>query len=259
MAPTSICFPCRAQSRLLHRWRCAAQQAIHGDNLNDCHSCGRSPCPALAGERRARSRIADPTPVDEAAPELPEVVYKGAIGIPRYQSIAADLDRLEQHRQRATMADDLLGDIDARVSSFLGTSAVDGWQELAEALFGTQFSDPYDRAKRREWARALTDRIARAAGLSPAQARDAELRLELLANERLVGNSDFAFEQRRPSGCLRWLVRLRSTARFAEGVVVGRRDLWAQFDLLEDAVWRALNTPATKRRLDSLSTALEAT
>ena len=62
-------------------------------------------------------------------PEVDEVVSKAVFGIPRYQSIAADLERVERSpRTRGSREGDLLERLDARVA----TPARGGWSTEIE-------------------------------------------------------------------------------------------------------------------------------
>ena len=124
-------------------------------------------------------------PVTE--PEVDEVVSKALFGIPRYQSIAADLDRLNAHRARARREGDLLDELDARVSTL-----PEGWYT---ALDEAPIMGAYQAARRAQLYDDLGWAVAEAAGLEEAKAK---VVAEALARAATAAElPDVSFERRR--------------------------------------------------------------
>ncbi len=165
-------------------------------------------------------------------PEVDEVVSKALFGIPRYQSIAADLDRLNAHRARARREGDLLDELDARVSTL-----PEGWYTTIDEA---PIMGAYQAARRAQLYDDLGFAIAEAAALEEAKAK---VVAEALAHAAPAAElPDVSFERRRIYHLIkRSSRRLAAAERPPEGVRPLMQRLWAEFDRLGAAVWASLH------------------
>lgn len=181
-------------------------------------------------------------------PEVDEVVSKALFGIPRYQSIAADLERLGDHRARAQREGELLAELDARVAAL-----PEGW---FTAVDDAPIMGAYRAARRAQLFADLGFAIADAASLDEPRARVAAqaLRAAFQDPEIAVEPPDVSFGRRR----IYHLIK-RASARLAtaddppsDDTRAQMQRLWAEFDRLGAAVWAALHRGAVAERLGEL-------
>lgn len=182
---------------------------------------------------------------DVVAPNVAEVASKAVMGIPRYQSIAADLDRLEEHRRRAAVAreklagidEQLLGRIDAppRIEGESAEEALHAWRDEVLA------ASDYLRERRRRFLATLIE-------LASAEGVDVAAAAELLAEAGVEGDgpADPGFEQRRIYHLLEMTRELQRDPELpppgrAE-VAKSKLQLWAQFDRVDELLW-SLSSP----------------
>jgi predicted acylesterase/phospholipase RssA len=191
-----------------------------------------------------------PTLPGEPGPDVTEVVSKAVMGIPRYQSIAADLARFDERRERVRDAKQRLDAIDRALFADLGGREREERREWrALVLAGSH----YPAERRAGVATALTERIT--AGW-PAEAvpRGAAVVEETLhglddveAEERapgaagLLDRADAGFQQRRVYRLLE-LLRPLLREQGADGplrapAAAAQRRLWAQFERIETIFW----------------------
>lgn len=181
----------------------------------------------------------------EDAPNVAEVASKAVLGIPRYQSIAADLDRLQEHRRRATAArkklegidDALLGRIEEVRQSAPGAAEATllGWKK--EVLATSNY--PAERQRR-----VLRTLCERAASPSSAKAWDEHAVRALKEAIEAEGENapDPGFEQRRIYHLLEMTRGLQRRPGLPEGTPAKLADaklrLWGQFDRIEELLWK---------------------
>jgi predicted acylesterase/phospholipase RssA len=193
-------------------------------------------------------------------PTVAEVAAKALVGIPRYQSIATDLERLREHRSRvrltrqklSRMDEMLLSRIDELKRSEAGDEAVLEWQQEVLA------ASDYERERRRGFRRTLAERLAPPAqeGAALEAGRTAPLvsALEESLDVELHRAADADYERRRIYHLLEMtrtcqnLPELRPEAR--ESLAQARLRLWGQFDRIEELLWEHFQPEADWRRDD---------
>lgn len=198
-------------------------------------------------------------PASTAEPAVDEVVAKAAFGIPRYQSVAADLDRLIELRARARRERGLLAGVDDRIATALATGAA----TVGEAAAGFAASPTYG-AYRAERAYQLSSdfaaAIADAAGLD--EPRERTVAEALQAGQQSTAEPgeladfslpDLSFERRRIYHLLGRVADRRRTLADEPPALRGQvQVLWARFDALGAGLWLALNTGATGAQVAAL-------
>jgi hypothetical protein len=195
------------------------------------------------------------TKMPEGTPEVDEVISKSLFGIPRYQSIAADLDRLESHRIRAGRQRALLDEIDRRLTAQLERDRAAGMQVLEQR--DSSASDAHKTERAAQLAADLAAQIAALATLSQVQERAVDDALQgAFRMDQLTEEADFAFERRRVYFLLRRLSsRLDLYKQHADPLREPMQELWAQSDRISTALWEALSAgkiPGVMRTLKGL-------
>jgi predicted acylesterase/phospholipase RssA len=190
-----------------------------------------------------------PAQAEAVEPNVAEVASKAVMGIPRYQSIAADLSRLREHRNRVAVAREkmagideiLLGRIDELQSKSPGKDddALLGWSDEVLA------ASDYFGERRRRLARTLS-RLASPRG-KPDEAMTQALEARIDSEGREAPDPDF--EQRRIYHLLEMTRELQGlpdqgTEVPAELASMKLR-LWAQFDRVDELLWR-LSEPGSE-------------
>lgn len=166
-------------------------------------------------------------------PGFDQVLAKAVAGIPRYQSIAADLESLGKHNERVRR---------------VNRTALDLERDLAASgAVGAPAGSAYRRLRRRAWAGEAGAQLF--AALRPGAEREeldrdavAAALVELAARE--IGDSagtDLAFEKRRAY----YLVKLVGMAASVEGgeAAAVRDALWMGFEAASQALWEAVGDP----------------
>ena len=97
-----------------------------------------------------------PSTPDEAPPEVNEVVSKALFGIPRYQSVAADMERLQQHRDAVDGARQVLRGVDDRAAERL-RNAEDEADALSELRAQQLTATGYEGQRSLRFADQCTD------------------------------------------------------------------------------------------------------
>lgn len=190
----------------------------------------------------------------EAAPDVVEVASKAVMGIPRYQSIAADLERLQLHRERARKAREKLRGIDEALLMRLASQNVDGFSDEDLAVWREivlEASD-YMGERRRHLATLLAERITAAwpephRSLAKTQLEEAAAAL----GGDLPAYADPGFERRRVYHLLelaRDLLEQQEVGgeEHAE-VKAAQLKLWAQFDRIDETMWNLFDSEAGGR------------
>jgi predicted acylesterase/phospholipase RssA len=179
---------------------------------------------------------------EAAEPNVAEVASKAVMGIPRYQSIAADLSRLQEHRHRAAVAREKLAGIDEVL-----LQRIDELQRAPEgeddALIRWRndvlAASDYFRERRRR----LLPTLQRLSSAPEAKEWDeALLELGRAFGFAEDGGPDPDFEQRRIYHLLEMTRKLQAEPELpletpAE-LAKAKLQLWAQFDYVDELLWR---------------------
>lgn len=179
-------------------------------------------------------------------PEVTEVVGKALVGIPRYQSIAADLDRLRRHGQQVARIKALLEQVNRTVTRFQDQLALP-LDEFASFLAGQVLHDGYQAMRRAEMRDDLVAKLLACGGLDETYRTPVEGAVD--DGRNLLGMMDTDFHERRVYFLLTRLgreVRQVEPER-REPLTKAQRELWAQFERIRDLVWRTFGagSPAT--------------
>lgn len=186
---------------------------------------------------------------EEAAPNVAEVVGKAVLGIPRYQSIAADLQRLDEHRRHAARASERLDEIDAvllrQIGERIGDGEVREWYEETLEAFG------YWQQRQRRFRSRLAELFSQPpppGDLSPVAAIE---QTEADLGGALYRNADPDFERRRVYRLLEMTRALQEMTDvhtgFPEELATARMRLWAQLDRIENLIWELFGPEADWR------------
>ncbi len=183
----------------------------------------------------------DPAPGLE--PAFDQVALGAVAKIPRYQSIARDLESLEEHNAAARRILDMTLDLEeelARYEPELGDSSREAWERagLVVANFG-----PYENLRARAWAGEIADQLMLAVRLASPEGADLEA-IRAAFVEAALGQisapgegdaPDLAFEQRR----IYYLIKLIGMALGPEEVGEGERFEPADLNAIKGALWDA--------------------
>lgn len=195
-----------------------------------------------------------PPAVDAAEPEVTEVASKAVFGIPRYQSVAADLTQLEEHRERAARARRKLAGIDTALLSTLRSLSEGERQRWRRDVL--EASD-YRNERGRRLAEFVVDR-----GLVGGQRAGRSHGAQLVVAQELILSGDYGdpdFERRRVQHLLEMLRPLlpeqSPEGELRQVLSRAQLELWAQFDRVEDAIWQVFERhgpiePAADLRVD---------
>jgi predicted acylesterase/phospholipase RssA len=181
-------------------------------------------------------------------PEVLEVVSKALSGIPSYQSIAADLERLHEGRTRAEKTLQLLEAVEQVIATPAALAAVNAPRDAFRDFLDTQLLYPAYISIRHELAvSALADVLSDAAGLDELARERAEggIRAFALARPQGLRDIDPSFELRRIYYLLDALER-RTTGLSAEAqaaFVGSRQELWDAFEQVRQLLWRVFAGP----------------
>jgi len=182
------------------------------------------------------------TQAEAVEPNVAEVASKAAMEIPRYQSIAADLERLKEHRRRARTARTKLAGIDGvlleRIDELQREAG--GSDELLRPWRDEVLAaSDYQAERRRRYPAVLANRLASVDDGAPGW--DGAAVLELAAGYGLEELPDPDFEQRRIYRLLEMTRELQSLEEFPldtwSDLEQARLRLWAQFDRIDELVW----------------------
>lgn len=178
-------------------------------------------------------------------PNVAEVASKAVLGIPRYQSIAADLSRLQEHRRRAALARERLAGIDERLLWQIDELQPEEGETKEEALIAWRDSVLATSDYFPERLRRLRQTLTRLGFPPSGEGWWAEDPLGELARMRGFDDPrwlpDPEFEQRR---IYHLLEMTRDLQRFPDfpgevGAEIARSklQLWAQFDRVDELAW----------------------
>jgi predicted acylesterase/phospholipase RssA len=182
-------------------------------------------------------------PGEVVAPNVVEVASKAVMGIPRYQSIAADLSRLQEHRRRAKVAREKLAGIDkallGRIDELQGASGEAGDGALSKWRDEVLLASDYFPERQRRTLRTL-ERLATSP--SSAQEWDEEtveaLKRTIEANPQEA--PDPGFDQRRIYHLLEMTRKLQARPELSDSaaeLAKAKLRLWGQFDRVGELLW----------------------
>ena len=193
-------------------------------------------------------------------PDFVEVVRKASGELPRYQSIAADLDRLDDHNQRVTRFKTMMLEVEAELAPPPGKPST---PPIAGALETQAAAEPHRLLRRRAAATDLAARLIDAAGLrkddgphgtDPAGAVESAVSCYLATKDQRLDRLDLAFRLRR----LYYAIELLRTARGAAPDRTAaqtyddlRAKLWRRFEQVNAAAWETFH--AAGRNLSQAS------
>jgi predicted acylesterase/phospholipase RssA len=180
-----------------------------------------------------------PTQGRAEEPNVAEVASKAVMEIPRYQSIAADLARLQEHRRRVAIARDKLAGLDEvlldRIDNSNGTPGLLAWKNEVLA------ASDYFAERRRRVLRTLTRRAASPQSAGPWDEETAgvlEARIVAEASE----TPDPDFEQRRIYYLLEMTRKLQTRSELPPDAATrlgeAKLSLWGQFDRVDELLWK---------------------
>lgn len=191
-----------------------------------------------------------PPPGPGAYPEVPEVVSKALMGIPRYQSIATDLEALDAHRERVKAVKGMLATVDGVVADFQQRLAGDNG-DLQAVLQGQVLYPAYRKLRRDALVRDLAGEIVEATGAQGGRVRWIHTGAQGFLGGLSDGDVeaiDLGFELRRIYYLLEALARMRDSPALPGGEPEELRPLrgrlWAQFDTVENLRWQLFHDPA---------------
>jgi predicted acylesterase/phospholipase RssA len=177
--------------------------------------------------------------VEEAVgnPQVSEVVVKAVTSIPRYQSIATDLDRLRAHRGQVATIRALIHDVDEfLVANYLDQINADD-ETFDEFLASQVLFEPYLKMRREAFAIELAERLSTIAGIDESDQSLVLNGVRDFAGARLAGLDplDFRHEINRTYH----LINRLPTPGPGEPARL-HNELWAQFERLNDLAWHAI-------------------
>ena len=190
----------------------------------------------------------DVAPVDPVQPDFLEVLRKSTGEIPRYQSVAADLDRLADHNARVRGLSRTVIELESRIEQ-LHTAGED-------AAYLQVGYDAYGDLRRKTLAEDWGQRIVRRAGLDAPEAQ-ATVPAGILRYLEAAGPDapDTAFRLRR----IYYLVKALGLPPSAPGEWTAPPDdhrdlLWLQFERIRQLLWDLFESPeSTVAELGGLS------
>jgi predicted acylesterase/phospholipase RssA len=180
-------------------------------------------------------------------PEVVEVVGAALMGIPRSESISADLERLQAHRVRVERSEEVLRRVDRLVEQVLEDAAGGAIADVSEyvGLLGTSV---YRSERRRAISSELVDRLLDCARLGSPMRPFVENALESHFRDDPASGLDrvdLAFERRR----IYHLLSVVDRAPVSDGVKPAcetvRARLWAAFERVDQIMWDALGPDST--------------
>lgn len=191
----------------------------------------------------------NPSGDEEEEPQVTEVVARAAVGIPRYQSIAADLALFEEHRERARKAREKLVGIDETLRRRIADLSRESDEPLLSWREQVLLAANYREERWRRFREALSARLAAA---EPGRSSWDRTRVMLVLDELEVGLLELAdpdFERRRVYHLLELVRPLLADSEAQEGrekIAEQQLLLWAQFDRIDEVLWE-LFSPEVER------------
>ncbi len=182
-----------------------------------------------------------PSPLDSAAPEVLEVVSKALFGIPRYESIIGDLERLKEHRHRVADVRALLARVDRLAAADAADVAAMTDDEFETFLDSQMLYRAWTPLRGERAVDALAGWIADAANLDPDST--AIVLNAIDPTEPPPLEADPTFELRRISYLLGRLDELiaRLPASERSGPQGLYQQLWGQFDRIQNLIWNVFS------------------
>ena len=183
-------------------------------------------------------------------PEVDAVIAKAVLGIPRYQSIAADLERLNGHRARAERERDLLAEVDRRVALSLAAGDLPA-PEPPEAVA----TNAYSTARYWQLCADLAHAIGESAAVDDVKTTLVEDTLLALPHHPTEATIlfDYSFRRRRAYHLLQRVSAIKRADQAPSAELRAQiQRLWAQFDRIGSVLWDLLHNGPTGAAVASL-------
>ena len=191
-------------------------------------------------------------PGPDVYPEVPEVVGKALMGIPRYQSIAGDLSDLAAHGQRVRRAQAFLRRVD-EVTASVGAQVLGDDASFSELLDSQLLYKAYEPLRAQSLATTLRDEILAAVAFKlPRQpesvAAGTAAFVKGLTPDALA-EIDAAYELRRVYYLLERVRAARQNLApdALKRLAPHQRSLWAEFDRVQQVLWSEFHDPDNVR------------
>ena len=191
-------------------------------------------------------------PGPDVYPEVPEVVGKALMGIPRYQSIAGDLADLAAHGQRVRRAQAFLRRVD-EVTAAVDAQVLGDDARFSELLDAQLLYKAYEPLRARSLAATFRDEILAAVAFKlPRQPESvtagAAAFVTGLAPDA-AAEIDAAYELRRVYYLLERVraARQRLAPDALKRLAPHQRSLWAEFDRVQQLLWSEFHDPDNVR------------
>jgi predicted acylesterase/phospholipase RssA len=169
------------------------------------------------------------------APEVTEVVAKALSGIPRAESIAADLESLIEHQRRVEDLKGILSTLDQHLSWFAALSSQSN-RRLAEVLGDQALHESYLELRASAARGELVDRLLDCAGLGEEYRKPIEEEVTaVLPTDASVRAVNLGLERRRIRRLLEAVVQLETDNEST--LIAGRRHLWGCLSWIDQVVW----------------------
>jgi len=183
-------------------------------------------------------------PVEPVEPNVAEVASKAVMGIPRYQSIAADLARLQEHRRRVEVTREKLAGIDeallGRIEELQGAPGETGDGALLQWRNEVLAASDYFPERHRRLVRALRH-LATLPSSAEQWDEAAVLQLEIAVDAAGQEAPDPGFEQRRIYHLLEMTKALQAEPELGgearADLAKAKLQLWGQFDRVDELLW----------------------
>jgi predicted acylesterase/phospholipase RssA len=190
-------------------------------------------------------------------PEFLEVLLKAVSGIPMYQSIAADFDRLDGHNAKVRNVIELLHGMESIISERFQTKVNEGTESEFRAFLEQQvLYFAYQALKRQALIGSLTDRFLRAAKLDESQREfvEAGIRSYRADEKTFLDTFDDGYRVRRAYYLLQTLDQFLDRVDVVapeerERFKPAHQSLWAHFERIRALSWEVFegNSESAKR------------
>ena len=191
-------------------------------------------------------------PGPDVYPEVPEVVGKALMGIPRYQSIAGDLSDLAAHGQRVRRAKAFLRRVD-ELTAGVDAQVLDDDASFSELLDSQLLYEAYRPLRAQSLATTLRNEILAAVAFKLPRQPESVASGTAAFVEGLTPDAsaeiDVAYELRRVYYLLERLraVRQNLAPDALTALAPHQRSLWAEFDRVQQILWNEFHDPANVR------------
>lgn len=191
-------------------------------------------------------------PGPDVYPEVPEVVGKALMGIPRYQSIAGDLSDLAAHGQRVRRAQAFLRRVD-EVAAGVDAQVLGDDPSFSELLDSQLLYKAYKPLRAQSLATTLREEILAAVAFKLPRQPESVAAGTAAFVEGLTPDAtaeiDAAYELRRVYYLLERVrgARQNLAADALKRLARPQRTLWAEFDRVQQVLWSEFHDPDNVR------------